>query len=94
MDEFIVKLNVKISFQMRAGDLLGTGTISGPTPDSYGSLLELSWNRTKAIALKDGSTRTYLEDGDQVTLSGYCHSPTHRIGFGECTAKLLPALSI
>ena len=79
---------------MKAGDLLGTGTISGPKANSYGSLLELSWNRTKAIALKDGSNRTYLEDGDRVTLSGYCQSPTIRIGFGECTAKLLPAINI
>ena len=79
---------------MRAGDLLGTGTISGPNADSYGSLLELSWNRTKTIALKDGSKRTYLEDGDEVIISGYCQSPTHRIGFGQCIGRLLPALNI
>ncbi|CAG2170510.1 unnamed protein product, partial [Oppiella nova] len=79
---------------IRAGDLLGTGTISGPTPDSFGSLLELSWNRTKAIPLKDGSTRTYLEDGDEVILSGYCQGNSYKVGFGSCAGKLLPALNL
>ncbi|CAG2100739.1 unnamed protein product [Medioppia subpectinata] len=79
---------------INSGDLLGTGTISGPTPDSFGSLLELSWNRTKPISLRDGSKRTYLEDGDEVIMSGYCQSKTHKVGFGSCIGKLLPAVNL
>lgn len=79
---------------IRSGDLLATGTISGPHPGAYGSLLELSWNRTKAIPLNDGSTRHYLQDGDQVILAGYCQKEGYRLGFGTCTGKLLPALNL
>lgn len=69
---------------------MGSGTISGPTPDSYGSLLELSWNGTKPLKLKDGSERTFVEDNDTVTLKGYCENGETRIGFGEVSTKLLP----
>jgi len=76
---------------MRAGDLLASGTISGKTPDSYGSMLELSWKGTKEIVLADGQKRRFLQDGDQVTLRGYCQGDGFRVGFGECTGKILPA---
>jgi fumarylacetoacetase len=77
---------------VRVGDLYASGTISGPSPGSYGSLLELSWNGEKALRLTDGSTRTFLEDGDTVTLHGYAANDKVRIGFGECTGKIIPAL--
>ncbi len=75
--------------RMETGDLLGSGTISGPTRDSCGSLLELTWNGTEPIAV-DGGTRTFLEDGDTVTLTGQCNGP-YRIGFGTCVGTILPA---
>jgi fumarylacetoacetase len=76
---------------MRAGDLLGTGTISGPTPDSYGSMLELSWRGTKPIQLPNGTERKFLQDGDTIVMRGHCQGDGYRIGFGECRGKLLPA---
>ncbi len=76
---------------MRPGDLCGTGTISGPTPDSYGSLLELTWRGEKPIPLPTGETRTFLEDGDIVTMKGYCQGDGYRVGFGTVTGKILPA---
>eukprot|EP00298_Acanthocystis_sp_HF-20_P006410 c16281_g1_i1.p1 GENE.c16281_g1_i1~~c16281_g1_i1.p1 ORF type:complete len:439 (+),score=194.12 c16281_g1_i1:49-1317(+) len=75
---------------MRPGDLLGSGTISGPTPDSYGSLLELSWKGTNAIPFPDGSTRKFLLDGDTVVIKGFCQGEGYRVGFGEATGKILP----
>ncbi len=76
---------------MNVGDLLGSGTISGPTKDSRGSLLELSWGGKEPIAVGDQS-RSFLEDGDIITLRGAAHGDGYRIGFGPCTGKLLPAL--
>ncbi|KAG2188254.1 hypothetical protein INT44_001007 [Umbelopsis vinacea] len=77
---------------MRTGDLGGTGTLSGPTKESFGSLLELSWNGTQDIVLKDGTKRQFLEDGDEVNMTGYCQSSEGwRIGFGECVGKITPA---
>jgi len=73
------------------GDLLGSGTISGPTPDSYGSMLELSWRGTKPLDLGAGATRRFLEDGDEVILSGYCQGEGYRVGFGHASGKVLPA---
>ena len=67
----------------------GSGTISGPTRDSCGSLLELTWNGTEPISV-DGGTRTFLEDADTVTLTGMCTGP-YRIGFGACSGTILPA---
>ncbi len=76
------------------GDLLGTGTQSGPTPEEAGSLLELSHGGKKAILLPNGEARSFLEDGDAVTLRAYCEREGHvRIGFGECAGRVLPALS-
>jgi fumarylacetoacetase len=76
---------------LRPGDLLATGTISGPTPDSYGSLLELSWRGAKPIAFPNGDTRTFLRDGDRVTMTGRCQGAGYRVGFGEVTGTLLAA---
>ena len=77
---------------MKAGDLLGSGTISGTGEQSFGSMLELSWNGTKDIAVGE-STRKFLEDGDTVILRGFCENEQHgRIGFGSCVGKILPAL--
>ena len=72
------------------GDLLASGTISGPTEDSYGSMLELAWKGTKPIQLSSGETRAFLQDGDRVTMRGWCEGKDYRIGFGEVTGKILP----
>ena len=77
---------------MRVGDLLGSGTISGDTPDSYGSLLEMSWGGKTPITLPDGATRSFLEDGDRVSLRGHAAGDGYRIGFGYCTGTVLPAI--
>ncbi|WP_314443913.1 fumarylacetoacetase [Massilia timonae] len=75
-----------------AGDLLGTGTLSGPAPEQGGSLLELSQGGTRAFALSNGEARTWLEDGDTVILRGSCERPgVRRIGFGDCSGTVLPA---
>ncbi len=76
---------------VRAGDMMASGTISGPTPDSFGSLLELSWRGTKPLTLKDGSQRKFLEDGDTVVIRGHCERDGLRIGFGEVRGEILPA---
>ena len=74
---------------MRTGDLLGSGTISGPDKGSLGSMLELSWGGKEPLSLTNGETRSFLEDRDQITLSGAAKGGDHRIGFGECTGKIL-----
>lgn len=76
------------------GDMMASGTISGETADSYGSLLELSWKGTKPIRLKDGNTRKFLLDNDEVTITGYCQGDGFRIGFGSCKGKILPAMQL
>ncbi|HEX5864629.1 MAG TPA: fumarylacetoacetase [Casimicrobiaceae bacterium] len=76
----------------RVGDLMGSGTISGPTPDSRGSLLELAWNGQKPLALPGGATRSFLEDGDEVIITGWCQGDGYRVGFGEVCGRILPAL--
>ena len=73
---------------MRTGDLLGSGTISGSNPKSMGSLLELTWNGENPIELDDGTTRTFLKDGDIITLSGYAQGDGLRIGFGYSTGSI------
>lgn len=75
-----------------SGDLMGSGTISGTTPDSYGSMLELAWQGTKPVALQDGEKRTSIQDLDTVTLKGFCEKDGVRIGFGKVETKLLPPL--
>lgn len=77
---------------MNTGDLLGSGTISGPTKDSRGSLLELSWGGKEPIAVA-GGTRTFIEDNDTLTLRGHCQGNGYRIGFGDCVGTVLPALA-
>jgi fumarylacetoacetase len=76
---------------LRPGDLLASGTISGPKPDSYGSMLELAWRGSRPITLASGEQRSFLQDGDRVTMTAWCERPGSRIGFGEVTAKILPA---
>lgn len=76
---------------MRTGDICASGTISGPTEDSYGSLLELSWRGTKPIRLSDGSERKFLLDGDTIIISGHAQKGSVRIGFGECSGQILPS---
>ena len=77
---------------LRAGDLLGTGTLSGPLPSQGGSLLELSHGGKQALHLSNGETRTFLEDGDTVVLRGYCQAEGfRRIGLGECRGTVAPA---
>jgi fumarylacetoacetase len=78
---------------VRAGDMMGSGTISGKTRNSFGSMLELTWAGKDPIVLKDGSQRVFFEDGDNVILRGYCEKDGRRIGFGKCTGKLLPAVT-
>jgi len=77
---------------MRPGDMCASGTISGPTEDSYGSMLELTWRGTKPIPMADGSERKFFLDGDTVGISGLCNQNGVRIGFGEVTGKILEAL--
>ncbi|KAG7188769.1 hypothetical protein KM043_008387 [Ampulex compressa] len=76
---------------IKPGDLMASGTISGETPDSYGCMLELCWKGTRTVPLKDGTTRKFLQDNDEVIIRGYCVGDGYRIGFGPCTGKLLPA---
>jgi fumarylacetoacetase len=76
---------------LRPGDLLASGTISGPTPDSFGSLLELAWKGTKPIDLPNGQKRVFIQDNDRITMTGWCQGDGYRVGFGEVTGKILPA---
>ncbi len=76
---------------VRPGDLMASGTISGPTPDSYGSMLELAWRGTRPIRLSSGVERKFIQDGDTVTLRGWCQGDGYRVGFGECSGRVLPA---
>lgn len=79
--------------KVEVGDMMGSGTISGPTPDSYGSMLEIAWNATKPVTLSSGETRSFIEDGDTVIMKGYSEKDGIRVGFGEVRGKVLPALS-
>ena len=76
---------------IHCGDMMASGTISGPVPESYGSMLELSWKGTKPLTLNDGSERKFLQDGDTVIMRGYCEKDGVRVGFGEVSTKILPA---
>lgn len=76
---------------VRVGDLMGSGTISGTTPDSYGSLLELTRNGAEPLKLADGSSRAFLEDGDEIVMSGFAQGNGFVVGFGEVSGKILPA---
>jgi len=76
---------------INVGDMCASGTISGPTPGSYGSMLELTWRGEKPITLKDGSERKFIEDNDTVIFRGYAEDEDIRVGFGEAVVKILPA---
>lgn len=74
---------------VNVGDLMASGTISGPDKGSYGSMLELSWSGAENIQLKNGETRTFIEDGDTLTLRAYCEKDGIRVGFGECVGQII-----
>ncbi len=77
---------------IQVGDMYASGTISGPTPDSYGSMLEISWQGKNPVTMPDGTERRFILDNDTVVIKGYCEKNGIRIGFGECSGKILPAL--
>ncbi len=78
--------------EMNSGDLLGSGTISGATRDEFGSLMELSWAGQNPFTLDTGETRSFIEDGDTLTLKGHAQGNGYRIGFGSCSGTILPAI--
>ena len=80
--------------RVNSGDMMGSGTISGPTEDSFGSMLELTWGGQKPLKMKDGSERKFINDNDTVIIRGYCQKGNLRIGFGEVSSKLLPAIDL
>ena len=78
---------------LQAGDLHASGTISGETEDSFGSMLELCWRGEKPIRLEEtGEQRVFLEDGDEITMTAYAQGEGYRVGFGEVRTRILPAL--
>jgi len=77
---------------MQPGDLLASGTISGSDPSSFGSMLELSWRGSKPVPLDNGEERKFIQDGDTVVVRGWCESENFRIGFGEASGLVLPAI--
>ena len=77
--------------KVNSGDMMGSGTISGPTPDSYGSMLELSWGGKNPVMINDGTERRFINDNDTVVLKGFCENNVVRLGFGECSSTLLPS---
>jgi fumarylacetoacetase len=76
---------------IKVGDMYGSGTISGKDENSYGSMLELAWMGTKPLKMKDGTERVFIKDNDTVTMRGYAEKDNKRVGFGEVSAKILPA---
>ncbi|WP_343487460.1 fumarylacetoacetase [Allomuricauda sp. d1] len=76
---------------INVGDMMASGTISGKSEDSYGSMLELAWMGTKPLKMKDGTERKFINDGDTVTMRGYAEKDGQRVGFGEVSTKVLPA---
>ncbi|MDB2442681.1 fumarylacetoacetase [Flavobacteriales bacterium] len=76
---------------INAGDMMASGTISGNTPEAYGSMLELSWKGTKPIQMPDGTVRKFIHDNDTVIMKAHCENDQYRIGFGEVKTKILPA---
>ncbi|WP_308639693.1 fumarylacetoacetase [Paenibacillus silvisoli] len=77
---------------LRPGDLLASGTISGDSKSSRGCMLELTWRGTEPIRLSSGEERIWLEDGDRLTLTGWCQGDGYRIGFGDVSGRILPAI--
>jgi fumarylacetoacetase len=76
---------------VRPGDLMASGTVSGPTPGSYGSLLELAWRGERPLNLPGGQQRAFIEDGDRIVMTGWCQGAGYRVGFGEVAGRILPA---
>ncbi|MFV8379344.1 fumarylacetoacetase [Flavobacterium sp. LB3R33] len=76
--------------RVNSGDMMGSGTISGPTEDSFGSMLELTWGGKNPIKMSDGTERKFINDNDTVIMKGFCQNGQVRIGFGEVSSKLLP----
>ena len=74
----------------RTGDMMASGTISGPDKDSRGSMLEITWRGTEPLKLPTGEERKFIEDGDTVIMTAYCKEENFTIGFGEVRSKLLP----
>eukprot|EP00128_Syssomonas_multiformis_P010131 Colp12_sorted_trinity150504_noHs@16023 len=79
---------------LRPGDLLASGTISGPTEESFGSMLELSWRGSRTVDLGEGRTRKFIMDGDDVIVRGFCQGEGYRVGFGEARGVVLPAVAL
>ena len=77
---------------INVGDMMASGTISGPEKHSFGSMLELTWRGTNPIKMKDGSERKFINDNDSVIITGYCQKDTVRVGFGECRSKALASI--
>ena len=77
---------------VNVGDMMGSGTISGPEKHQFGSMMELTWRGTNPLKLKDGSERKFINDNDTVIMKGYCQKNNVRVGFGECKAKVLAAV--
>ena len=80
-----------VSGNLNPSDLFGTGTISGPEQETFGSMMELAWRGTKPIEFDDNITRIYIEDGDEVIMRGFCQGRSYRVGFGECSGLVLPS---
>ena len=76
---------------IRVGDMMASGTISGPDPNSFGSMLELSWRGERPVQLADGQVRTFIQDGDTIRLRGWSVRDGLRVGFGEASGLVLPA---
>ena len=76
---------------VNSGDMMGSGTISGPTKDSYGSMLELTWRGQNPIKMADGSERKFINDHDTVIMRGFSENNGVKIGFGEVSTKILPS---
>ncbi|MEI7726329.1 MAG: fumarylacetoacetase [Bacteroidota bacterium] len=77
---------------INVGDMYGSGTISGPTPDSFGSMLEIAWKGTRPVIMPDGTERKFINDNDTIIMRGYCLKDHLRIGFGEVVTKILPSI--
>jgi fumarylacetoacetase len=75
---------------IRGGDLMASGTISGPDAGSLGSMLELTWRGTRPIAMPDGTERKFIQDGDTVVIRGAAVGAGYRVGFGECRGQVAP----
>jgi fumarylacetoacetase len=78
---------------IRCGDMMASGTISGPHQGSFGSMLEIAWKGTKPVALSDGSERKFILDGDTVVIDAVAKGKGYNVGFGSCHACVLPTQS-